>query len=435
MSTRPFWIIFTVCIIILIQWLVVLPITELRMVDDIAALNIPYKEVFNNVPRPDNIEAKITKAEAVMGSTLDHTYVLKQDLADKGFKYKWDLLYARDPAKPLGITIAMFIMGVLAGGLFASFSLRHLIRFRDRLSDLSTTDKVAIFTGMLIGIMVSAIILPGIMSLLGLQRNPAVNTIAGVVITYLCVLALMSMKDELKFFAKSAEADKAFQKPKILDTNIIIDGRVADICRSGFIEGQVHVPGFVLEELQHIADSSDSLRRARGRRGLDILNQMRKELSLVITPSNTIDAANAEEVDARLVKLAKEIDGAIVTNDFNLNKVAELQGVQVLNVNELANALKPVVLPGEEMTTSVIKEGKEANQGIAYLDDGTMIVIEGARNHIGETVDVIVTSVLQTIAGKMIFANLKAAQQEEDKLIDRNVRNYSSFRPRKKTGQ
>ena len=435
MSTRPFWIIFTVCIIILIQWLVVLPITELRMVDDIAALNIPYKEVFNNVPRPDNIEAKITKAEAVMGSSLDHTCVLKQDLADKGFKYKWDLLYARDPAKPLGITIAMFIMGVLAGGLFASFSLRHLIRFRDRLSDLSTTDKVAIFTGMLIGIMVSAIILPGIMSLLGLQRNPAVNTIAGVVITYLCVLALMSMKDELKFFAKSAETDKAFQKPKILDTNIIIDGRVADICRSGFIEGQVHVPSFVLEELQHIADSSDSLRRARGRRGLDILNQMRKELSLVVTPSNAIDAANAEEVDARLVNLAKEIDGAIVTNDFNLNKVAELQGVQVLNVNELANALKPVVLPGEEMTTSVIKEGKEANQGIAYLDDGTMIVIEGARNHIGETVDVIVTSVLQTIAGKMIFANLKAAQQEEDKLIDRNVRNYSSFRPRKKTGQ
>lgn len=420
MSARPFWVIFTVCIIILIQWLVVLPITEWRMADDIAEMKIPYSEVFNTA---NNLDL--------------NRLVTKEDLANKGFKFRWDILYGRDPTKSVSITLALFIMGVLAGGLIASVAFRSLVRFGDRMGELSTTDKIAIFLGLLIGLMVSAILLPGVISLLRLPRNPVATSIAGIVITYLCVLALMSMKEELKYYfpslAKAGDIGKTFQKPKILDTNVIIDGRMADVCRTGFIEGQVHVPSFILEELQHIADSSDSLRRARGRRGLDILNQMRKELSLVITQSDTVDPSNAEEVDVRLVKLAKEIDGCIVTNDFNLNKVAELQGVTVLNLNGLANALKPVVLPGEEMTVSIIKEGKESNQGIAYLDDGTMVVVEGARRQIGETVDAVVTSVLQTVAGKMIFANLKAAQQEEDELIDRNVRNYSSIRPGKKT--
>ncbi|MDI6829523.1 MAG: PIN domain-containing protein, partial [Armatimonadota bacterium] len=225
---------------------------------------------------------------------------------------------------------------------------------------------------------------------------------------------------------------REFQKPKVLDTNVIIDGRIADVCRTGFLEGPIYVPSFVLEELRHIADSEDFLRRARGRRGLDILNQMQKELNLIIKSFETVDPTDAEEVDEKLVKVAKDIGGCIVTNDFNLNKVAELHGVTVLNVNELANALKPVVLPGEELTVSIIKEGKESNQGIAYLDDGTMIVVEGGKKHIGETIDVVVTSVLQTVAGKMIFANLKAVQEEEDELIERNIRNYSSIRPRKK---
>jgi uncharacterized protein YacL len=203
---------------------------------------------------------------------------------------------------------------------------------------------------------------------------------------------------------------------KILDTNVIIDGRIADVCRTGFMTGTVYVPGFVLDELQHIADSSDSLKRARGRRGLDILNNMQKEFPLVVRSLDhrlPADARN-DEVDTRLVKLAKSLTGMIVTNDFNLNKVAALQGVAVLNVNELANALKPVVLPGEEMPVTVIKEGKEQNQGVAYLDDGTMIVIEDGRKHIGEHMSVVVTSVLQTVAGKMIFARIKGSNYEED---------------------
>jgi uncharacterized protein YacL len=222
------------------------------------------------------------------------------------------------------------------------------------------------------------------------------------------------------------------QHCKILDTNVIIDGRIADICRTGVLEGPVYVPGFVLDELQQIADSSDSLKRARGRRGLDILNAMQKEMSLVVRSfDGARNMAEPEPVDARLVRLAKELGGTIVTNDFNLNKVAELQGVGVLNVNELANALKPVVLPGEEMAVTIIKEGKEPNQGIAYLDDGTMVVVESAKRHIGEKVMITVGSVLQTVAGKMIFGNLKGPADEEDEVIDRNVRSYTGGRSRR----
>jgi uncharacterized protein YacL len=218
------------------------------------------------------------------------------------------------------------------------------------------------------------------------------------------------------------------QNYKLLDTNVIIDGRIADICQTGFLEGPIYVPGFVLDELQLIADSSDPLKRARGRRGLDILNGMQKELSLLVRSFDGPVANDHDQVDAKLVKLAKHLNGTIVTNDFNLNKVAELQGVPVLNVNELANALKPVVLPGEEMSVQIIKEGKEPQQGIAYLDDGTMVVVEGAKRHIGEKVTVVVASVLQTVAGKMIFAYLKGVIDEEAEVIDRNVRSYSAGR-------
>jgi uncharacterized protein YacL len=218
---------------------------------------------------------------------------------------------------------------------------------------------------------------------------------------------------------------------KILDTNVIIDGRIKDVCRTGFIEGPIYIPGFVLDELQHIADSSDSLKRARGRRGLDILNEMQKEFSLIVRSYDyKLETERIpEEVDARLVKLAKIMNGSIVTNDFNLNKVAALQGVQVLNVNELANALKPVVLPGDEMPVTIIKEGKEQNQGVAYLDDGTMIVVEDGRRRIGDNLEVVVTSVLQTVAGKMIFAKIKGADGEE---WNDNGRSRSGGGPRQK---
>lgn len=193
---------------------------------------------------------------------------------------------------------------------------------------------------------------------------------------------------------------------KVLDTSVIIDGRIFDICQTGFIEGSLIIPNFVLEELRHIADSSDSLKRNRGRRGLDILNKIQKELNIDVQIYEK-DFPNIAEVDSKLLKLAQVLNGKVITNDYNLNKVAEFQGVSVLNINELANAVKPVVLPGEEMRIQIIKDGKESGQGVAYLDDGTMIVVEGGRKYIGETKDVVVTSVLQTAAGRMIFARRK----------------------------
>jgi uncharacterized protein YacL len=192
-------------------------------------------------------------------------------------------------------------------------------------------------------------------------------------------------------------------RPKILDTSVIIDGRISDICKTGFVEGPIVIPEFVLEELRHIADSSDALKRNRGRRGLDILKIIQRDLQLEVQITDR-DFEDVGEVDIKLLKLAQAIDGMVVTNDFNLNKVADLQGVAVLNINELANAIKPVVLPGEEMTVQIIKEGKENNQGVAYLDDGTMIVVEGGRKYMNQTKRVTVTSVLQTAAGRMIFA-------------------------------
>lgn len=199
-------------------------------------------------------------------------------------------------------------------------------------------------------------------------------------------------------------------KPKILDTSVIIDGRIADICQTNFLEGTILIPQFILEELQHIADSSDVLKRNRGRRGLDILNRIQKELDVKVEMYEG-DFEDVQEVDSKLVKLAKVIDGIVVTNDFNLNKVCDFQGVDVLNINDLANAVKPVVLPGEELVVQVIKDGKEQKQGIAYLDDGTMIVVEEGRDYIGKTIEVLITSVLQTSAGRMIFAKPKLLEK------------------------
>lgn len=200
---------------------------------------------------------------------------------------------------------------------------------------------------------------------------------------------------------------------KILDTSVIIDGRIADVCEAGFLEGVFILPQFILQELQYIADSPDSLKRARGRRGLDILHRIQK-MSRITVRIVDEDFPKIKEVDAKLVALARVLDAKVITNDFNLNKVAELQGVSVLNINELANALKPVVLPGETMKVFVIKEGKEYNQGVAYLDDGTMVVVENARKFIGKNVDVTVTSVLQTTAGRMIFSKTKEDYEREE---------------------
>lgn len=195
---------------------------------------------------------------------------------------------------------------------------------------------------------------------------------------------------------------------KILDTSVIIDGRITDICRTGFLEGRLTVPRFVLRELQTIADSEDVLKRNRGRRGLDILNTLQREPKVHIDISD-VDYPELADVDSKLVRLASDSGGFVLTNDYNLNKVAELQGVTVLNINELANALKPVVLPGEEMSVQIIREGKEAGQGVGYLDDGTMVVVDGGKNSVGKHVDTVVTSVLQTPAGRMIFTKMREA--------------------------
>jgi uncharacterized protein YacL len=198
---------------------------------------------------------------------------------------------------------------------------------------------------------------------------------------------------------------------KILDTSVIIDGRVADICETGFLDGTLVVPHFVLRELQQVADSADSLKRNRGRRGLDILQKIQKMSGLTVQFVEN-DYPAVREVDMKLIELANELEAKIVTNDFNLNKVAQLRGVEVLNINELANSLKPVYLPGEVMKVFILKEGKEFNQGIAYLDDGTMVVVDNARKMIGKTVETSVTSVLQTTAGKMIFGKYEDRRGE-----------------------
>lgn len=221
----------------------------------------------------------------------------------------------------------------------------------------------------------------------------------------------ISRKERGRKQASEAESEEKYElKPKILDTSVIIDGRIADICQTNFLEGTIVIPQFILEELQHIADSSDVLKRNRGRRGLDILNRIQKELEIEVEIYEG-DFEDIQEVDSKLVKLAKLINGIVVTNDFNLNKVCDFQGVAVLNINDLANAVKPVVLPGEELVVQVIKDGKEQRQGIAYLDDGTMIVVEDGRDYIGKTIEVLITSVLQTSAGRMIFAKPKLLEK------------------------
>ena len=208
---------------------------------------------------------------------------------------------------------------------------------------------------------------------------------------------------------------------KILDTSVIIDGRIADICETGFLDGVMVIPHFVLRELQQVADSADSLKRNRGRRGLDILQRIQKMSGITVQLVEN-DYPSVREVDLKLIELAEEIGAKIVTNDFNLNKVAQLRGVEVLNINELANALKPVYLPGETMSVFILKEGKELNQGIAYLDDGTMVVIDNARKMIGKTVETSVTSVLQTTAGKMIFGRYEERRDSQGPREDRGGR-------------
>jgi uncharacterized protein YacL len=232
-----------------------------------------------------------------------------------------------------------------------------------------------------------------------------VITFIQVLIFYVGISVGMKKGDEFDL-QEILKGKKTKGKIKILDTSVIIDGRIADVCETGFIDGTLLIPQFVLIELQHIADSSDSLKRVRGRRGLDIIKKMQMQTNVNVEITDK-DFPKIKEVDSKLILLAQKLEAKIITNDYNLNKLAEVQGVEVLNLNALANALKPVVLPGETLNIQIIKEGKEKEQGIGYLDDGTMVVVEDGRYKIGEKLEVIVTSILQTTAGRMIFTKIK----------------------------
>lgn len=315
------------------------------------------------------------------------------------------------------VSIGYYAIGGLLFGLILYLLTPVLINIFNRLLVWADSKLKAVPTQdiALVALTLIITLLIGLLLSYPIYRIPVVGLFISPVLTlflvFIGVRFVLNRKEEFTFLSSlfnrnirsGGRENEVF---KILDTSAIIDGRIVDICKTGFMEGVIVVAGFVLEELRHIADSPDLLKRNRGRRGLDVLNKIQKEMDIPVQIYEG-DFEDIAEVDSKLVKLAKTINGKIITNDFNLNKVCELQGISVLNINELANAVKPVVLPGEEMIAQIIKDGKEAGQGIAYLDDGTMIVVEGGRRYIGETIEVLVTSVLQTAAGRMIFAKPK----------------------------
>lgn len=300
----------------------------------------------------------------------------------------------------------------------------HLIKYvEEAMVKAPVTDVLFGSLGLIFGLIVAYLILLPIKSITIQVISTVLQIFVTILLGYLGFQVGFKKRNELvalfslpqrggkkKNSNEEAEEEMPPANFKLLDTSVIIDGRIADICQTGFFEGTILIPQFVLEELQHIADSSDTLKRNRGRRGLDILNKIQKELAIKVEIYEG-DFEDIQEVDSKLVKLAKVMNGTVVTNDFNLNKVCELQGVKVLNINDLANAIKPVVLPGEELSVYVVKDGKEHNQGVAYLDDGTMIVVEDGREYIGSQLEVLVTSVLQTSAGRMIFAKRKQLEK------------------------
>lgn len=334
-----------------------------------------------------------------------------------------------------GITLANLVSvllgGAIGGGvgfIVSPYLIKRLSKFsiwvESQLNNMPIHDVIAGACGLAIGLIIA--------NLLGAAFSPIpivgnyVPIILSVIFGYLGIHIVMKKRKEIAGFfefiprltkermrdrEQKKEKDRDLdQRYKLLDTSVIIDGRIADICKSGFIEGTLLIPVFVLEELQHIADSADLLKRNRGRRGLDVLQKIQTEYGMYVQIDNR-DFDDITEVDSKLIKLGQLVHGKIITNDYNLNKVSELQGVPVLNINELSNAVKPVVIPGEDMVVTIVKDGKEYGQGVAYLDDGTMIVVEGGKKHMNEKIAVDVTSVLQTAAGRMIFAKPKGVER------------------------
>ncbi|MEW6095450.1 MAG: TRAM domain-containing protein [bacterium] len=312
----------------------------------------------------------------------------------------------------IGSLYNQYLIGSLAGlGFGLTIILLEICLLR-----IQGANIVIAAIGLMLGLIIANLLVLSFLSIPEMQKffSFYLHLCSCIVFGYLgMVIALRKKEDILQTFTFAKVQREAKEKEittsnndKILDTSVIIDGRIADICETGFIEGTLVIPRFVLKELQKIADSSDGLKRNRGRRGLDVLNKIQKKINVPVRIDET-DFQDIREVDGKLVRLGKVSGGKIFTNDFNLNKIAELEGVPVLNINELAEALKPVVLPGEEMNVHIIKEGKEFTQGVGYLDDGTMVVVDNGQDFIGQKVKVTVSSVLQTTAGRMIFAKLE----------------------------
>lgn len=315
------------------------------------------------------------------------------------------------------MTVAVGVILFLISPAIYRYIKRFISYMESGISKLSASEVIFGVLGAAIGIIIVSIFTIPLNYILSNIANSVLGSVVLIAINFIAMLVGIDLaikkKDDILIYIENFKKNSPKEKkskikvvPKILDTSVIIDGRIFDICQTGFVEGPLVIPSFVLDELRHVSDCSDSLKRTRGRRGLDILNKIQKELPIEVQIWEG-DFPEINEVDSKLLKLTQKLDGKVLTNDYNLNKVAEVQGVTVLNINELSNAIKPVVLPGEDMKLTIVKDGKESGQGIAYLDDGTMIVVEGGRKYIGEEIDVTVTSVLQTAAGRMIFAKQK----------------------------
>lgn len=302
-------------------------------------------------------------------------------------------------------TTGFTALGVVVGAFLGGRVLAGLEWLGNRWDRMDVGDKVTVFVSTFFGLVGSVPVMQ-LFQLLDLSNQARAVCIPATVvgISALAIYALQSMSELLPWNRNKARNKRS--GVKILDTNVIIDGRIYDVAKTGFLEGQMYVPGFVLEELQYIADSHDALRRQRGRRGLDVLKHMQNEFAMEIRVHDKLALDQGDGVDARLVRLAKSLGADIVTNDFNLNRVAALQDVKVMNLNDLALALRPNVLPTETLELFLSREGNQAGQGVGYLDDGTMVVVENGKPHLGETVDVVVTQVIQTERGKMIFAEV-----------------------------
>ena len=323
-----------------------------------------------------------------------------------------------------------YSIGVAAVSAFIGFvvmpyiTLHPLVWVRKYLTKISSQSLIAALLGLIIGLIIAALVsLP--ISFLPSPFSDVLPFVAVLLFSYLgVVIAESRAKDFSDFFRSlrkprssgTAESDLRWSREKsiLMDTSVIIDGRIVDIAKTGFLPGALIIPRFVLNELQYVADSSENLRRQRGRRGIDVVSQLQKDKNISVTVAD-LDVEGSHEVDEKLILLSRQMNAPILTNDFNLNRIAELQGVQILNINDLANAVKSILLPGEDLPVRVIQEGKESGQGVAYLDDGTMVVIEEGRAYLEKEILITVTKVLQTAAGRMIFAKPSEANNNNKK--------------------